>query len=335
MVLFCSILWENADAQDTTKKKDSTLQVGGKSVPTAVNPVPIQKSTSDSAKAAEDKKRKDSLVRAKAICDSCIKNACDTCTTKICKPIVLPAGGSATLLVFLPFLLFGIIIWVLFSKLGKFSLQEALTENEYVKKTIKNPEYTAAAVTTLAGTSAAASVNTILPPTIDVTDIANNGTTTPGILSSHINDKKLTLANKLIDDKAANDKEQTSINALNDDNDFVKKNRQTVLNQKIITDKSKNDETQTEIDKLIILSTELPATPRASSSRFIALITSLLTLIIALCLCSFFIYFYIATGNAPDISKFSSVLLALGIGVVPYAFNKVATAITNKPTTNE
>ena len=326
---------ENAEAQETAKKKDSATQGEEKNIPTAVKPDPKKTAPLDSAKAEQDKKRKDSLVRAKAICDSCIKNACDTCTTKICKPIVLPDGISAGLLVFLPFLLFSIIILVLFLKLGKFSLQEALKENEYVKKTIKNPEYTAAAVTALAVTSASASVNAILPPTIEITDVANNGTASSGILDTHINDKKLALASQLIDDKAANDKEQTSINELDDDSDFVKKNRQTVLNQKIITDKTKNDQTQTEIDKLVILASELPTAPRASSSRFIALVTSLLTLIIAVCLCSFFIYFYIATGTPPDISKFSSVLLALGIGVVPYAFNKVAAAISNKPATSE
>jgi hypothetical protein len=55
-----------------------------------------------------------------------------------------------------------------------------------------------------------------------------------------------------------------------------------------------------------------------------------MTLIIALCMACFFIYYYIRTGCAPDLSPLSMILLALGLGVVPYAFNKVSTAIASK-----
>lgn len=64
-----------------------------------------------------------------------------------------------------------------------------------------------------------------------------------------------------------------------------------------------------------------------SSSRYIAFITSALTWVIALCLSCFFIYQYIKANKAPELSGLSSVLLALGIGVVPYAFNKVSNAV--------
>lgn len=64
-----------------------------------------------------------------------------------------------------------------------------------------------------------------------------------------------------------------------------------------------------------------------SSSRYIAFITSALTWIIALCLSSFFLYQYMKTNVAPNLSGLSNVLLALGIGVVPYAFNKISNAI--------
>lgn len=64
-----------------------------------------------------------------------------------------------------------------------------------------------------------------------------------------------------------------------------------------------------------------------SSSRYIALITSALTWIIALCLSCFFLYQYITTNKPPDLSGLSNVLLALGIGVVPYAFNKMSGAV--------
>lgn len=71
---------------------------------------------------------------------------------------------------------------------------------------------------------------------------------------------------------------------------------------------------------------------RPSISRYIAFVTSILTLIVALCMSCFFIYHYIRTGCAPDLSALSIILIALGLGVAPYAFNKVSTAINkNKP----
>lgn len=67
--------------------------------------------------------------------------------------------------------------------------------------------------------------------------------------------------------------------------------------------------------------------PPKSSSRYIAFITSALTWIIILCLTCFFIYQYMKTGNAPNLGGLSNVLLTLGIGIVPYAFNKISKAI--------
>ncbi len=73
----------------------------------------------------------------------------------------------------------------------------------------------------------------------------------------------------------------------------------------------------------VTASTEFPK----SSSRYIALITSALTWIIVLCLSCFFLYQYMRTNKPPELSGLSSVLLALGIGVVPYAFNKMSAAM--------
>ena len=64
-----------------------------------------------------------------------------------------------------------------------------------------------------------------------------------------------------------------------------------------------------------------------SSSRYIAFITSTLTWVIVLCLSCFFIYEYIKKGTAPEFDGLTSVLIALGIGVVPYAFNKISAAV--------
>jgi hypothetical protein len=67
-----------------------------------------------------------------------------------------------------------------------------------------------------------------------------------------------------------------------------------------------------------------------SSSRYLALITTSLTLIIAACLTSCYIFIYLSSGMQPEFNHLGDVLLALGIGVTPYAFNKVATAVNNK-----
>jgi len=67
-----------------------------------------------------------------------------------------------------------------------------------------------------------------------------------------------------------------------------------------------------------------------SSSRYLALITTALTLIIAACLTSAFIYIYITSGIQPEFNHLGDILLALGIGVTPYAVNKVSTAISSK-----
>jgi hypothetical protein len=63
-----------------------------------------------------------------------------------------------------------------------------------------------------------------------------------------------------------------------------------------------------------------------SSSRYIALITAALTWTIGICLTCYFIYGYILTGQPPELNKLTDIVLTLGIGVVPYAFNKLSEA---------
>lgn len=70
---------------------------------------------------------------------------------------------------------------------------------------------------------------------------------------------------------------------------------------------------------------------RPSISRYIAFISSLLIIVIAVCLSSFFIYHYIKTGCPPELGALTTVLVALGIGIVPYAANKVSAAVAGKP----
>lgn len=71
-----------------------------------------------------------------------------------------------------------------------------------------------------------------------------------------------------------------------------------------------------------------PQKPPQSVSRFIAFLCGVTTLTIAVCITTF--YFYTCfedRGKEVDLSKLSTVLLALGIGVLPYGFNKASSAI--------
>lgn len=139
-------------------------------------------------------------------------------------------------LVFSPFLIFAITLLIIRKRLKDFKLADALAESELTRKTIQNPEYTAANLQALRDNPA---MTALLTPTIEISG-----------------------------------------------DSYAK-----------------------------------------SSTRYIAFITSALTWIIVLCLTCFFLYQYIKTNEAPNLEGFSNVLLALGIGVVPYAFNKVAGAI--------
>lgn len=70
-----------------------------------------------------------------------------------------------------------------------------------------------------------------------------------------------------------------------------------------------------------------PPPPNPSVSRYIAFITSILTLVVALGVSCFYIYHYVRTGCPPELTGISTLLIALGIGVLPYIFNKMAGAI--------
>jgi hypothetical protein len=66
-----------------------------------------------------------------------------------------------------------------------------------------------------------------------------------------------------------------------------------------------------------------------SSSRVIAFFSGMAAIIIAVCSVSYFFYMYIRTGDAPNLDKLFDILLALGIGVTPYAVNKIGEAFKN------
>ena len=69
-------------------------------------------------------------------------------------------------------------------------------------------------------------------------------------------------------------------------------------------------------------------TTPASTSRFIVFVTGLTGLILGSSITTFFIYQYFIDPTKPaDISNLSTVIFGLGIGVIPYGFNKIASGI--------
>jgi hypothetical protein len=64
-----------------------------------------------------------------------------------------------------------------------------------------------------------------------------------------------------------------------------------------------------------------------SASRLLAFISGMVSLGLASTFCSFWAYNYFQTGISADLSDITNVLLTLGLGVVPYAFNKISKAI--------
>lgn len=64
-----------------------------------------------------------------------------------------------------------------------------------------------------------------------------------------------------------------------------------------------------------------------SASRLLAFISGMISVGLASTFCSFWTYNYFLTGKTADLSSITNVLLSLGLGVVPYAFNKVSKAI--------
>lgn len=73
---------------------------------------------------------------------------------------------------------------------------------------------------------------------------------------------------------------------------------------------------------------------KISVSRLIALITSMLSILVVLLVCCLYIECYIHTKPFPDLSGLVGVFVSLGLGVVPYSFNKVSTAIASKKAGN-
>ncbi len=73
-----------------------------------------------------------------------------------------------------------------------------------------------------------------------------------------------------------------------------------------------------------------PDTPKANTSisRFLAFLSGLISVGLACVITTFFMWNYFEDSkNTPDLDKLLTILLTLGIGVIPYAFNKVSTVL--------
>ncbi len=68
-----------------------------------------------------------------------------------------------------------------------------------------------------------------------------------------------------------------------------------------------------------------PPSPKHSTSRLILFLSGITSLILGVCITTFYFYmniYCISCNTGMDLTDFTNVLLALGIGVVPYAVNQ-------------
>jgi hypothetical protein len=75
-----------------------------------------------------------------------------------------------------------------------------------------------------------------------------------------------------------------------------------------------------------------PPTPApASTSRLISLLTGVTAVIISVCLTSCWIYGYVLKpeSGGPDFKNITTLLITLGVGVIPYGFNRISSATKN------
>jgi hypothetical protein len=68
-----------------------------------------------------------------------------------------------------------------------------------------------------------------------------------------------------------------------------------------------------------------------STSRVIAFFTGLATLAITVCTTSYYFYMYLKTGASPNLENMYNILIMFGIGVTPYAVNKVSDSMKTNP----
>jgi len=85
-------------------------------------------------------------------------------------------------------------------------------------------------------------------------------------------------------------------------------------------------EKDTDVSAAVLSSPPAPCTK--SVSRFIAFLTGLVSLTIGVCITTFYMYCHFTNPDkAIDLSSLTTVIFGLGIGVLPYGFNKAASAM--------
>ena len=60
-----------------------------------------------------------------------------------------------------------------------------------------------------------------------------------------------------------------------------------------------------------------------STSRLVLFLSGITAILIAVCITTYYLYYYLCCGKPPELDGLISVLLTLGIGVIPYTVNRV------------
>lgn len=100
-----------------------------------------------------------------------------------------------------------------------------------------------------------------------------------------------------------------------------------------LSDCFKENEPVTVTNPAFLQPNALPNTPQQitiqpnSSSRILAFISGITAVVAAICALSYAFYVNLLTGSFPDFSKLFDAIMGLGIGIVPYGFNRLANGI--------
>jgi len=290
------------------------------------------------------------------------------------QPTDLARKPMTYLFALLPALFFIVLMIVGLGALKKFNLREALTENDEAKITVVNPAYNPATLVQMAAKDATmipsvlpatieitntffrpdampAATVTVMEPT--TSPDANTGTVSPqpAQATATIDPGVPTDPNAPVQNAAANAAapvtdaapaapvtvpDVVNAGATDPNTSCITSTANVSGGQKItaITPNAIPEKPKMTASEYSEAMQKVKGNYRPSSSRLIAFFSSIITLTLATCLSCFFIYYYISFGKAPDLSGLSAVLIALGLGVVPYASNKIASAVINKKPNN-
>ena len=260
---------------------------------------------------SSDSARQDLLVQQFRELNKQIDSLRDTILAKnsIQKPACVPVlkngiSGAEWWLIFLPALTFSVGFVMLLYKARDFDFKAALKENEVSKITVINPYYSGQ-VTDPGETD--------VPLTVEVTP---NVSIAAAVLNSD-GPTKRALGNQ--DSAATNRREGDA------------ESQGAQANAGLPSGQSSNEAQATPDDKPATrYNMDYRLNPEiypASISRYIALISSILIIMVSVAISCFFIYHYIKFGCPPELGALSSVLLALGFGIVPYIANRVSSTL--------